>query len=73
MPKFKVHGSMYEPSSDGANADGYLNFWDVVEADDEQEAIEIAKEDYGDYNHVTIHGTVKSETDETKWLARNPD
>ena len=72
MPKkFKVTGSIYEPSCDGADRDGYLRFWDVIEAEDALEAVELAKEDYGDYMAVEHEGEVKSNDDEKKWLARN--
>jgi hypothetical protein len=73
MIKFKIHGSMYEPSSDGADKSGYIHFWDVIEAPTAQEAMEMAWEDYGDYNTLEVAGTVTSKADEKSWLANNPD
>jgi hypothetical protein len=72
MPKFKVHGSFYGPNEEGANKEGYIEFWDVIEADTETEAIEMAKEDYGDYNAISCSGTVRNHADEIAWVARNP-
>jgi len=71
--KFKVHGFMYEPGTDnGSDANGYIHFYDVVEAINETNARQIAWEDYGDYNTLEIHGVVASKADEKAWLAKNP-
>jgi hypothetical protein len=45
MPKYKIHGSMYEPGIDnGSDANGYIHFWDVVEAETRFEAFELIYE-----------------------------
>jgi len=71
MPRYKVTGSFYEPG-EFAGKDGYIRFWDVIEADTGQDAIEMALEDYGDFNHVTCEGEIVSKADEKEWLAKNP-
>lgn len=73
MPKFKVHGFMYEPSCDGADKNGYIHFYDVVEAADQKEAYAIAWEDYGEYNTLDCDGIAKNKHDEQLWLKRNAD
>jgi hypothetical protein len=35
--------------------------------------MEMAWEDYGDYNTLEVAGTVTSKADEKSWLANNPD
>jgi hypothetical protein len=72
MPKYKIHGSLYEPSSDGADKNGYIHFWDVVDAPTETEAKTLTAEDYGDYMTLEGHGEASSARDEKAWLARNP-
>lgn len=69
--KFKLHGHLYEPSCDGADKNGYIHFYEVIEASSATEAIAIAKEDYGDYNTVESHGEIIGPLDEQTWLARN--
>jgi hypothetical protein len=71
MPKYKIHGFLYEPSCDGAGKDGYIHFWEVIEAPTQDEAVEMAKEDYGEYNTLICHGTVANQTDEDRWLGQN--
>ena len=68
-------GPAVEPArpGEGADADGYIRFWDVIEADTEAEAIKMAEEDYGDYNAISVHGEARSKVDEKNWIARNPD
>lgn len=73
MPKFRVLGQLYEPSCDGADKDGYIRFWDVVEAVDTDEAIELTRENYGEYNSITVYGEATNEAEEKAWLAKNPD
>lgn len=72
MPKFKIHGFLYEPG-EGADKNGYIRFWDVVEASTENEAKQLTAEDYGEYMTLEIHGTATSKKDEEAWLAKNPD
>jgi len=63
---------MYEPGEDnGSDKNGYIHFWDVVEAKDEKEAMQIAWEDYGDYNTLEVAGVAKSKHDEQLWLKKN--
>lgn len=71
MPKFKIHGSLYEPSCDGADKNGYIHFWDVFDAPTESEAREMAYEDYGEYNALEMAGIIKDKADEKAWLAKN--
>jgi hypothetical protein len=73
MPRFKIHGFMFEPSSDGADKNGYIHFYDVVEAETQTEASDITYEDYGEYNTLEFHGEAKNKSDEKAWIARNPD
>lgn len=68
---FKVTGSIYEPGGLGADASGYVSFWDVVEAADEAEAVALTEEDYGEYMNVACAGAAKSKSDEEAWLAKN--
>jgi hypothetical protein len=71
MPKFKVHGMLYEPSCDGADKNGYIHFFDVIEAPTKSEAMSMAWEDYGEYNTLDVAGTITSPLDAIAWLARN--
>ena len=73
MPKFKIHGSMYEPSCDGADRNGYIHFWDVVDAPTQEEAMAMTYEDYGEYNTLDVNGTADTIADELNWLSKNPD
>ena len=71
--KFMLHGMLYEPSCDGADKNGYIHFYDVFEAESQDEAMNMAFEDYGDYNTIEFGGIANTKADEKKWLARNPD
>ena len=74
MPKFKIHGFMFEPGTDnGSDRNGYIHFYDVIEAPAEDEAFGIAYEDYGEYNTLECAGIAKTKADEKAWLAKNPD
>jgi len=73
MPKYKIHGFLYEPSADGVDKNGYLHFWDVVEAPTVKEAYEMTWEDYGEYNTLECAGEAKSKHDEQLWLKQNAD
>jgi len=73
MPKFKIHGMLYEPDCDGADKNGYIHFYDVFDAPTQESAMEMAYEDYGEYNALQVCGTVSGKTDEKIWLAQNPD
>ena len=70
--KYMVRGSIYEPSCDGADKDGYLIFYEVYIARSEQEAIAKAGQDYGEMNTIRVHGVAKNKEQEKAWIARNP-
>jgi hypothetical protein len=71
--RHKVHGFLLEPSSDGADKNGYIHFYDVIEADSQDEAFRMAYEDYGEYNTLEHHGIARTDAEVEDWLAKNPD
>jgi len=71
--RYMVRGSWYGgPNEDGADKDGYLIFYDIVTATNEEDAIADTAENYGEHNTIRVHGIAKDKAAEEAWLARNP-
>jgi hypothetical protein len=73
VPRYRIHGSLYEPSCDGADKDGYIHFWEVVDAPTADEALAITHENYGEYNTLHVHGIAHNAADAKSWLGQNDD
>jgi hypothetical protein len=68
--KYMVRGSTYEPG-EFSGSDGYIRFWDIIQATSPEKAKKMAEEDYGDYNHIEVVGIAKDKAQEEHWLRKN--
>jgi hypothetical protein len=69
MYKFKLHGTMYEPFSDGTYT--WIHIWEVIEAEDLEEALEIFCDLNGELYVLEFDGFAETDVDEESYLKKN--